>query len=218
MPVKRTSVKLLDTDLARLADSADPETAAEAAAAAGRLAVVATLADIPAHVAQLVADVVSHATTAGILRWRHDTVSICPYCQRRSEWKKPPRKRKEYEYRLAAIDFDDSFLIIRGHLGVGACRTCVDEAMPHLQRALMHVLAQVPEPLAAPGRPKLERYDRRRCTKCGWSGHEGQMGKLRALISGYYRGKCPSCGVERTAFGPDPFERVDGFDVVEEMP
>lgn len=217
--MKRTSVKLLDVDLSRLADSADPETAAAASAAAGRLAVVATLGDVPPHVAQLIADVVSEATTAGRLIWRHDSTGMCPYCQRQSEWKVPKGKRKKREYRVPVVDFADRPIFIRGHASVGACGECVEAARPHLIAALAHVHAQVPAQLAAPGRPALVRWDRQRCIKCGWSGHEGQMGKLRTLFNdGWYRGKCPSCGAERTAFGAKVFERVDGFDVAEDSP
>lgn len=70
--------------------------------------------------------------------------------------------------------------------------------------------------LRSDGAPLYQRWDRCRCKRCKWTGHDGQLGKLRTLMGdGFYPGKCPSCGEERRPLGSDPFERLDGFDVVE---
>lgn len=216
--MKGTRVTLSDADLARLVDSADPAVAAAARHARDRLVAVDAMPDVPPHVAQLVVDVVAEARTAGALTYRHDRIYVCPYCQQASRYEVPKRKRKPVEILVPAVDFAQRFVFVRNSVAVGACRDCVDAALPHIVEALAAVPAEVPDALAAPGRPRWRRWDRKRCTKCGWSGHKGQMGTLPALLGGRYPGKCPSCGVERKPFGPDPFERVDGFDVVEDRP
>ena len=54
------------------------------------------------------------------------------------------------------------------------------------------------------------------CKKCGWIGHDGQLGKLRTLLGdGYYLGKCPDCGAENHAFTVENIVALEGFEVVE---
>ena len=62
--MKKTSVRLLDVDLVKLRDSADPEVVAAAASAEERLAWQTLLGSIPAHVAQLVSDVIAEDVRA----------------------------------------------------------------------------------------------------------------------------------------------------------
>ncbi len=214
----RTSVHLSDVDLARLIGSADPEVRTVAFEAAARLAAPTRWPGIPEHVAALIADVIAEASKTGRLIQRGVYVSHCRYCDARSEWKKPPRKKREAEHKLSGVEFADRSVIITGHISVGACRVCVDQALPALRFELATMAVQVSEALRAEGAPVRRRWDLCRCKKCEWSGHEGRLGRLRTLMGdGDYPGKCPQCGVERKLFA-DPFERLDGFVVVEESP
>lgn len=45
------------------------------------------------------------------------------------------------------------------------------------------------------------------CVDCNWSGWEHELGKLPALMSGTYEGKCPKCGAENRPFLPDKIKR-----------
>ena len=126
------------------------------------------------------------------------------------------RKRKEREYPVSSVDFAERLIVITGNVCVGACRKCVDEALPVLRAELAAFPVQLPTALQTDNAPRFKRWDRCRCKKCEWSGHEGQLGRLRTLMNdGDYPGKCPSCGAERRFLGPDPFEKLEGFDVVE---
>lgn len=214
----RTSVTLSDIDLAALVGSADLEVRSEALQAAARLAAPTRWPGIPDHVAALIADVISEASKSGRLIQRGVAVSHCRYCGALSEWKKPPRKRKEREYPVHGVEFADRFLIIRNHISVGACHACVDQALPTLRAELAEFPVQLPVSLRLDGAPIYRRWDLCRCKQCKWSGHEGQLGKLRTLMNdGDYPGKCPSCGAERRFLGTDPLERLDGFVVVPEQ-
>lgn len=200
--------------MARLLDSADPEVRSAAEAARDRIAAPARWPTVSAHVAALIADVLTEARNEGRLIYRVDTASRCRYCGTHSEWKKLPRKRREREIMIRCVDFACRVLIIQGHISVGACLECVEQALPYLRAELSTFPVQLPMQLRTEGAPVYRRWDRCRCKRCGWSGHEGQLGRLMTLMNdGDYPGKCPSCGAERTLWGPDPFERLVGFDV-----
>jgi hypothetical protein len=214
----KTSISLSDEDLATLTVSVDADVRAAANAARDRLSAPARFPVIPPHVAALITDVLAEAKANGRLIQRGVSVSLCRYCGAHSEWKKPPRKRTERECPVAGVEFADRFLIISRHISVGGCRACVDQALPILRAELATFPVQLPSALRLEGATVYERWDRCRCKHCKWTGHDGQLGKLRTLMGdGYYPGKCPSCGAERLPLGADPFERLDGFDVVAEV-
>ena len=213
----KTSVSLSDVDLAALMNSADTDVRLAALAAVQRLHAPARWPDIPAHVAALIADVLAEARKNGRLIYRGVAVSSCRYCGALSKYEKSKRRKKTYEAKISGIEFADRFVIITGHISVGGCRSCVDLAAPALRVELATFPVQLPTGMRLEGVPVYQRWDRCRCKKCEWSGHDGQLGKLRTLMNdGWYQGKCPSCGAESKPFGPDPFERIDGFDVVEQ--
>lgn len=212
----KTSVSLFDADLALLVDSADPVVRVAAESARARLDSPARFPSVPPHVAALIVDVIAEAKTSGRLIYRGVAISLCRYCGARSEWKKPPRKKRECEYPISGIDFADRLIVISRHITVGGCRTCVDQALPILQAELATFPVQLPTALHMDGVATYQRWDRCRCKRCEWSGHKGQLGKLRTLMGdGDYPGRCPSCGAEFKPFGENPFETLDGFDVVE---
>ena len=63
---------------------------------------------------------------------------------------------------------------------------------------------------------KFRRYDNRACTRCGWSGHDGQMRPLRTFMGdGFYPGGCPNCDAENSPLGQTIIKRGEGFTVVE---
>src|SRR5690606_29356435 len=107
------------------------------------------------------------------------------------------------------------YVSFQGYPTLGGCVECVESALPHIREALRGIPVQLPETLRPEGEPKRVKYQRRRCKKCGWEGHEGQMGRLPTMLGdGTYPGKCPSCG-EKSGWLRDTFETLDGFDVVE---
>lgn len=211
----KTSVSLSDEDLSRLANSSDDAVRVVALAACARIIAPTRWPSVPSHVAALISDIISEAKQNGRLIWRGVYVSRCRYCGATSKREKLKRRKNPVEVMVRGVETADRFVIISGHISVGACRVCVEHAQPLLRTELATFPVQLPQALQSDG-PVYQRWDRCRCKKCEWSGHEGQLGKLRTLMNdGWYPGTCPSCGVERRPLGVDPFERLYGFDVVE---
>lgn len=53
----------------------------------------------------------------------------------------------------------------------------------------------------------LEKYHWTKCKTCGWEGWGRELGLVRTLFcDGYFRGKCPKCGIERKPLGVKCFE------------
>lgn len=221
--MSETSVRLTDEELARLDGQVRPEIQREVDAAKARIEAVATINLRPA-LAAFVADVVSEAERKGELVYWNKRVRSCALCDWGGEYvrfKSGPRKgtpnRAKPVVRLGK-ELARRFITIDGHVTLGGCAACVEEALPALCDHLAEVRAQVPGALAVEGRPAWRRYNRKRCTKCGWEGHEGQMGQLPTLLGdGSYPGQCPSCGVKQMALGRVVFDLLDGFDVVADV-
>jgi hypothetical protein len=217
-----TRVALTDEELAVLDGRASDEVQVQVDAAKARLAARDEHPDLPPHLAGLVADVVTEATSNGELRFRTERLRYCPLCETHAgyvEFKSGPRKGQNNWNRprtIPGIEFAYRFVSVQGHVTVGGCRECVDEAMPVIREALRGVRAQVPKALRTEGGPRYVKHDNRRCTKCGWTGHEGQMTRQRTLMGdGTYPAGCPDCGAENLPLGRDVVERIDGFEVVE---
>jgi hypothetical protein len=217
--MKTTSVRLSDSDLARLVDSADPDVAEAARLARQRLDAVESIPGIQPHVAQLVIDVVEEARKEGLLTYQSVAATRCAYCGRAGEWKKSKRRRKEYQVTFTGRDFGVRFIRIQGHISVGGCAECVDAALPHIRARLAVVRADVPDELAAPGRPRWRLHRKMQCTDCGWTGHEGEMGWLPCLFGDdRYPGECPSCRAQNKPLGRKVIEVRPGHVVAEVTP
>lgn len=218
------SVKLTDDELTLLDGRCSEKVQKEVDAAKARLGSMAAHPDLPPAQAALIADVVNEARETGRLIYRTERIDYCRICKQTKghvPFKSGPRKGKpnyDRPIRMTGYEFARRFVIIRGSITVGGCQECVEAVMPYLPDALRGVAAEVPAALRAKGEPIRKRYDRRRCTKCGWEGHEGEMGQLRTLMGdGYYPGKCPSCGVEHLPFTTGTFETLDGFVIVDDV-
>jgi len=221
-PVPTHRVDLTDSELVLLDGSCSEKVQAEVDAARTRLGSMTAHPDLPPALAAFIADVVNEARENGRLIYRTERISYCRLCGRTKSYvlfKSGPRRGTPNYNRpiyMHGHEFARRFVTIQGSVSVGGCHECVEAVMPYLPDALRGVPAEVPAVLRAKGEPVRKRYDRRRCTKCGWGGHEGEMGQLRTLMGdGYYPGKCPSCGVEHAPFRLSPFKRLDGFEIVE---
>lgn len=216
---RHRTVKVTDEELVLLDGACSPETQSEVDAAKARLD--ARRHGLEPHIADLVADAVRVARAKGRLTWVYEQITYCRACRRSDgyvPYKSGPRRgTPNYSRRIhfRGIDLDRGFVVVTGHVSLGGCEDCLTAAAPTLAEELRGVPAQVPPHLRAEGEPKRVRHDNRRCTACGWEGHEGQMGRLRTLMGdGTYPALCPECNAENR-FGTQPVERTDGFTVVE---
>jgi hypothetical protein len=215
-----TSVALTDAELALLNGRCSDKVQAEVNGALARIEAAGRY-DLPHDLAGLIADVVTEARNEGRIIHRPARLSYCRWCKTSAGYalfKSGPRRGRRNLNRpltLSGIEMAVRFVRVENHVRLGACSDCMAIVRPSLITALADVQAEVPDALAAEGRPAWKRYDNRHCTVCDWTGHEGQMGKLRTLIGdGWYPGKCPSCGHE-DGFGSRKIESRDGFAVVE---
>lgn len=177
---------------------------------------------LPDHLAGFVADVVTEARTNGKVVVQHERIRRCPLCgayKGYAKYKSGPRKGLDNLDRplyLNGIETARRFVTMKGHVSVGACVDCFEAAEPSIVEALRGVKAEVHERLRHPDEPKRVKHDNRHCTKCGWTGHAGQMRRLPAIMGGTYPGGCPECDAENLPFGRNVIKPADGFTVVTE--
>lgn len=175
---------------------------------------------LPGHISDLVADVVIEAKEAKLLQWRKKRIHWCDYCGAKAGYwlfKSGPRRGKQDFDRPLSIDgieLANHFVSFAGHTSVGGCVACVDAAVEPLRAVLKTVEAELPKELTAVGRPPQKRYRNRECGKCGWTGHEGQMGRSPGLMGpGSYPSTCPKCKTMNAIFGGDVVKLADGYTV-----
>lgn len=180
--------------------------------------------DIPVSVADYVAQVKSEATKSGKLRMRRRVkMRLCLAGGHKPEhpyipYKSGPRKgRPNYDrpVYLYGFDLDPSFVHTTGYPKFGCCNDCVDSVWPVLREQLKDVRAELPDALVVEGNKRWKRYDNRRCSGCGWEGHDGQMRLASTLMGdGRYPSGCPNCSFENRPLGREVVEFVEGFTLI----
>lgn len=218
-----TEVSLEDSELIVLDGRCTAEVQEKVNAAKDRISMAKTLQGSDPKIAGFVADVVSEAKKNGLLRHAYCRLRTCKICGQTAGYYVYSRNGRNHrkgqpDYNhpkyLSGVELADRFISMQGYATLGCCNACFEKALPLLKSVLKDVRAQIPESLS--GLPtRFKRFDRRKCKKCGWIGHEGEMRQLRTLMGdGYYPGGCPKCENESSLFN-NSFERVEGCDVIE---
>lgn len=215
-----TRVDLTDHELALLHQQCSPQTQQKVNAALSRIE-FRNRFDLPHGLAGLVADVVNTARAEGKVVHAQSRLRSCRYCGTAPGYvvfKSGPRRgRPNYDkpLYLYGIEMADRFVRVQGHVTLGACNGCMALAREPIKAALADERAQVPDALAAEGRPPWRRYGKRKCTACGWIGTERQMRPLPVLMGpGTYPGGCPACDAKNLVLGRRVIEVEDGFEVL----
>lgn len=215
-------IEISDEELALLDGRVGEALQAHVSAAVSRLSAANAYPDLTPKQAGLIADAVREAQASGRLVWYHRRIRYCPLCESGGGfvlYKSGPRKgRPNYDRPLSmpGIELAYRFVTIDGSVAMGGCQDCIGPVIPHLKAALVGVPAALPDMLVTEGAQRFNRFDNRRCTACGWTGHEGEMGRQRTLMGdGTYPATCPSCKAENRIFGSRTIETIDGFTVVE---
>lgn len=219
--VPTVNVALTDAELILLDGRCSPGVQTLVDAARARVVVCDLAPGLSAGRAGFVADAVSHAEATGRLVCRNVRLRSCKVCGRRAGYamfKSGPRKGRANTSRpltFAGVELAVSVVRVEGNATLGCCTECFDALLEPLKGRLADVAAEVPERLRAVGVVVYARFGRVEC-RCGWEGHEGELGELPAVLGGSYRGQCPSCDARNLALGLDrPISPVDGFVVVE---
>lgn len=173
--------------------------------------------------ARFIAEAVREAEANGILVCRWIQLHYCGYTGKSAGYATHRRSGKfhrkgETDYSkplsMSGVDLANRFVTIKGHATLGCCREFWDGVRPKLAARLEDVKAEIAEEITGHS-PRWRRFDKRRCTVCGWNGHDGQMRKLPAIMGGYYPGQCPSCGAKNLPLGRSVVELVAGeFELV----
>lgn len=215
-------VQLSDEELAVLDGHASAKVQKEVDAAKARLASHAQYADLTKQQAELIADIVEYAKAEQALDFQYRDLRRCRVCERDAGYAKyartsryhrkgEPNRDKPLYFR--GVDFQRSFISIRGHISLGCCSDCFKELQPRIADALSDVRAEIPKAVTGYA-PRYKRHKNRRCKECGWEGHDGQMRKLPAIMHGEYAGGCPNCKAENLLF-TTKIEITDGYTLVE---
>lgn len=220
------AVRLTDDELVLLDGRCSDEVQGQIVGAKLRLAARSELSHLTPSQASLVADIVAHAAEQGKLMFCYTEERTCRTCGRNDGYW-PVRRTTKYKRKgkpdtdapklHSATDFRVTHVRIKDYCSLGCCDDCLKAIRADLVKRLENVRAELPEALTGHP-PKFKAFDRRKCKKCGWTGHEGQMGRLQCWIGeGTYAGKCPTCGAESSLFNM-AFEHVEGREVVEVAP
>lgn len=214
-------VQLTDDELVLLDGACSEKVQAEVDGAKQRITSRSLHPDVAPVLAGFIADVVSEAQTNGEVILRRQRLRRCALCGTAPGYvlfKSGPR-RGTPNYKkprvIEGYEFARRFVTVQHHAALGGCAECLDPILPLIADALRGVNAQIPDRLRAEGEPKRVKHPNRRCTKCGWEGHEGQMGRQRTIMGdGSYPATCPACGAGSEMFSRD-IATADGFTIAE---
>ena len=214
------SVKLTPNEIVLLDGRCRPDVQSDVDKAKATLALAES--GLSGSEAKMVAELVAVAKAKGRLTFMRCNIRTCPCCGRNDGYLKVSRstryKRKgdtDYDkpIRFSGFDCDAGFVIMDGYISKGFCGACQPRVVPVLLQQLVGIRAELPEGLTG-RKPDFLRYDNKECTSCGWTGHEGQMLPVPALMGGHYKGRCPQCNVENRFMGRTIIKTVEGFTVV----
>lgn len=223
--MQTTTVHLIDEELSRLDGHVSAKVQVEVSKALVRLEDKKGLGAVPDQYRDFVARIIEEAKSAGRLVFWQKRLRSCDVCGKAAGYAKYKRRSRyhdkgdpNYDKPLTTwgVDFADRSIVIRNRATLGCCLTCWKEIKPFLGDALRGVKSAIPEKVTGYP-PKWKWHRNRRCKRCGWEGHEGQMGKRRTMMGdGNYPAGCPACSAENLAFSPTLIKLADGF-ILEEV-
>lgn len=221
--IQTYSVNLNDRELSLLDGSCSEKSQITVDAAMLRLETQARLSHLTHRQAAFVADLVSTARVDGKLTFCPSRLRHCKVCNVFSGYAKYARSSRNHRkgdsnygkpLTLSGYDFSAGFVRMSGYPSLGCCHACLKTVEVDALQALDGIEAQLPERWT--GRPtKFVCHDNRKCSACGWVGHEGEMGHIQTLMgNGTYPAGCPGCSAKNVLFGEMIIKSVDGRTVV----
>lgn len=210
-------IRLADTELIALDGQCRPDTQAKVDAAKRRLAAIDFRADLDPRHAMFLAELATEAAEHGEVIWQGARIRSCDLCDTKPyghfPFKSGPRRGQPNLDRprvYPAVEMASRFVRVENHITLGGCTDCMTALKPEIVAVLADIRCEVPTALAVEGRVGWRKCDNRQCAKCGWMGHEGQLGRERTMLGdGTYPAYCPQCGAGG-AFTRD-IRTADGF-------
>lgn len=224
MGIETTTVYLTDQELALLDGHCNEGVQTEVDKAKARLKTAELLGNVPDNLIPFVSRIIEEARATGRLILSRRSLHYCNVCGKSAGYAKYKRtgryhRKGEPNYdkplSLWGVELADRFVRIGGRATLGCCGSCWNKVKPFLADALRDIRAEIPEAITGYP-PRWVRYDNRKCSKCGWEGHEGEMGRLPVMMGrGTYPGECPQCHAQNLPMGHTIIKVQDGFQVVE---
>lgn len=225
---KTTYISLLDQEMVILDGHCRSEIQSKVDEAKERLSAVAKMDGLLApRLAQFIADVIALAKSKGVISYARETIPTCPLCnrndgyypvQRTTKYKRKGEPDRDRPILFAARDFDRGFVNFKNRVSLGGCEACVSAALPFIMAELADLKVELPRSLTGLVEPRYKVAVACKCSKCGWEGHELELGLLPAVMGGEYRGKCPKCDAVNLPFGGTLIVRDHDVKTVVENP
>lgn len=195
-------VSLNDDEMLLLDGKCSEEVQAKVNIVKSQIAMKAKLTSIKPEFASFIADTVERAKTYGALSCTYKGLRYCKVCNatagyalytRSTRWHRKGDKNMDRPLTLSGIELAQGFISFQGYANLGCCNKCWAEIKPLLVKELEGVEAEIPTSITGKP-PEFKKYDNRKCTVCGWTGHEGLMGRSCTLMGdGTYPSTCPKC-------------------------
>jgi len=173
-----------------------------------------TLVGLSEPLREMVTKIVEAGKKEGKLTYCYSSCSWCAGCGKRAGYVKYKsgrnKGRDNYDKPLSisGIEFNRGIVSVQNHISAGGCSDCVKQILPHVKELVSHLPIELPECLR--GERVYKKFKNRKCLKCGWLGHEGQMRDVQALMGGYFKGGCPNCPAEN-GFMRSEINLADGY-------
>ena len=168
-----------------------------------------TAMDVPAEYSDFVGRVLQEVKLNGKLDFRHIAINRCDVCKTSAGYASYQRNSVNHRkdtpnfskpLTLRGIDLVHVFISIKNCANLGCCADCWSKISPYLVPILNTLEVDAPEALL--GQPaKWKKWKKAECTACGWTGHEGDLGLVPAMMRGGYRGQCPGCEEKNRPLG-----------------
>ena len=217
-------VHLSDDELAVLDGQCSEKVQSEVIAALARIQSREAHPSLSVDEAGFLADVVTEARTYGRIVRQNLRARHCKICGKNPGYYrfKSGRRKGEQDWnrplKFAGVEMARRFVTVQGSITLGGCSECIERLTPEIKTALANVPAQIHASFAAEGRPVYVWNANRHCTACGWTGHEGEMGRQPTLIGyGTYPAECPQCGAKNQVFSQPVVKSSDGFTLTVEQ-
>lgn len=205
------TIKLSDEELVLLA-SVVPRFSADADAASERLEIKRTLGDVPADLQPVVSRILQVALENSAVDYGTTDVRYCSFCKTSAGYHTYTRNSRYH--RKGEPNYKRPKRLWGARVnGETMCMDCWRKIQPTIVSALRDRPVYMP-PSWDEDRPLYAQFNNMECTKCGWTGHEGEMGRDPTMMGdGYYPAKCPECGAENKLFTTD-IKRAKGTTVI----
>lgn len=221
------SVKLTDKELLLLDARCSPEAQKEVDLAKKRVAIAVETPQLDTVYSGFLVAVNEVALKKGVIRLRHVRIRYCNLCKKDGGY--APHKRTRYgsygavsrkgdpnsnkPLYLNGWDLEERCISIQGYANLGCCDECYETIKPYLIKMLAEQQVEVDPRIMGHPSKWLKAVDCK-CVECGWAGHELQMTKIPAMMGGFYRGGCPSCGKYNGFLGKTIVEKLDTFRII----